>query len=802
MKDKKHKRTKHAEPMRKRVIGALLLALVVTGALWCMGIVKPVSGLAAFGQMGTYDEILRPIKKGVVVAQTFSAPEEEFAALELTVRGNADAQPGVLLASLWDADTEKCLQSWKVDTKPFLFEVNQMMLHLDQPITDAEGRTFRLEVTSDATAENAYRLWKSLTRTYVGSLTLNGMHATGELFMRFYKADTTSVNVLYLFLLCLMGSSAVLILPGELRKFRERRKLLPVNGAQRDTRLRTAVIGELVLLVLTLVWIRLGQIDTLRIASLRTPVVEFWVLTFSAVWWTTVYWADMSKRPETIYLIAILSCGLVYLTSTPLAVPISWDEAIHFDRTVSLAHFITGKTYVANRWVCEGPVLLGDYFDATSVYRRQGVLQDMYVTGAKGDVCPDYLRLLSAICYAPGALFLLIGQLLPISFAKSYAFGELGNLLLYAVLTYFAVRKVRSGKMIVATSALVVVSVFQAAHYTYDSWLTAFFIYGFACFIAAMQEDRVLTTRDQVLMIGAFVLGNCAKACYFPIMAVLLWLPEDKFSDADHCIRFRSAVLSSMTALALTIVLGMKLPQTVVHLAVEFFVLYWPVLWVWRWMHKRRMSTRVLLILVFFVLLAAGGLFMLYRVVPRIMNVGDARGGDVNAPAQLLNILQHPLRCGRIMVEYLVTKLFYFGEEKSWLMNFNNIENLPKPMIWRFFPPALLALVAVTDKSELDRWERRGWVRWTTVALGLLICLLITMILYVDFTPYGLSEVKGVQARYLLPLFYPFLAVIGSASIRNEMSRTAYNSMCLGSAVFILLFGIWETAISSYSWMV
>ena len=88
---------------------------------------------------------------------------------------------------------------------------------------------------------------------------------------------------------------------------------------------------------------------------------------------------------------------------------------------------------------------------------------------------------------------------------------------------------------------------------------------------------------------------------------------------------------------------------------------------------------------------------------------------------------------------------------------------------------ALLVIVTITDKNEYDGISSS----WIVRAVNLLIfggsIVLIATALYISYTPVGSHVINGCQPRYLIPLLFPLLSVIGYSNVKNKMNRSVYN---------------------------
>ena len=72
----------------------------------------------------------------------------------------------------------------------------------------------------------------------------------------------------------------------------------------------------------------------------------------------------------------------------------------------------------------------------------------------------------------------------------------------------------------------------------------------------------------------------------------------------------------------------------------------------------------------------------------------------------------------------------------------------------------------------------RGWAH--LVLFGTVV--LVATSLYVGFTPVRLATINGCQPRYLLPILFPSIYLLGSGKIQNNMDRSWYNMLIFAGA--------------------
>ena len=82
------------------------------------------------------------------------------------------------------------------------------------------------------------------------------------------------------------------------------------------------------------------------------------------------------------------------------------------------------------------------------------------------------------IAYIPMAVFLFIGKNLKLPFSAVFALGKFGNLLIYVIVMFWAIRLAKSRKLLLAFVAMLPTPLFLASSYTYDSVVFSFITLG------------------------------------------------------------------------------------------------------------------------------------------------------------------------------------------------------------------------------------------------------------------------------------------------------------------------------------
>ena len=437
----------------------------------------------------------------------------------------------------------------------------------------------------------------------------------------------------------------------------------------------------------------------------------------------------IGERPELGFLAVALICGSLLSFSEPKAY-VNWDEQIHYKNAEKISLAVIGgfsrPNTVKSSYSLQEQGRLNEKVD--SQYKKAQVKSRDF-----SDVF-SYGR----IAYIPSAFALAVGGLLHLPYHIIFIFGRWINILIYALVVFFAIRKLKSGKMIMSVVALFPTAIFLASNYNYDSWLTAFTMLGLAYLFTELQEpEKKLTKRNAIIMVGAFVLGLSPKAIYFPLMILLYLIGREKF---DTLKKYR--VYLAATTVAILFVAG--------SFCLPFL---------------------------------AGG-----------MDHSDNRGGNgVNSAQQVQFILSNPLGYLKILGNFTVSYINPLNA--GGLVSFFAYLGMTKGF-WILL--CLLGVVVFTDRNEYDKKTSSWKMKLLMIMIYLINVALVSSALYVAFTPVGSISINGVQPRYLIPLVFPLLFVLGGSRFKNPLNKNIYNLFVFSLASAILLFGIWDLIIKFY----
>ena len=441
----------------------------------------------------------------------------------------------------------------------------------------------------------------------------------------------------------------------------------------------------------------------------------------------------LANKPENFFLLLTLIAGGLLAFVLPDATRVSLDDGYHFQHAMNystLGHVrFTGaewdamqeeneKNYELDRWEA--------FLSAQDAKYNEGAV---YVTSGFHLSVKEYWL-------AAHGLGLFLGRVLHLRFWDIWSLGRLTGLLAYALIGYFAIRRLKSGKMILAASLMIPSNVFLAANYSYDPGVTAGITISCAYWIAQWQErEKKLAAGDVAVMVVGMLFACYAKAIYFPMLLMFLFLPRSKFRNRKHRAAYTAVILLTMAAVMLYILLPLG---------------------------------------------KSGG-------------QGDTRAeGNVNTFGQIQFILSNPLLYAEYLLHFLRD---YLDPNKAagllCAFGYQGGGGHTVPVLMT------LAVITFTDARAENLLPDIKTRACSLVLLAGTMILMVTS-MYVWFSAVGSSAFPGVQPRYLLPLVYPAMALMGSNRTRNQVSPALYNGAAFAMMTFTVMAGTMYNVVEYY----
>lgn len=452
-------------------------------------------------------------------------------------------------------------------------------------------------------------------------------------------------------------------------------------------------------------------------------IIRSFILSVSiAVGFLFCFRKTLAKKAEIIFLVLSLLIGGNIAFFAADTSRISWDDGYHYLAANSYSYLGDNRLSFAETNATKYPP--DQQYEVEKLDELHAQQNADYKAGA-GAIDARRLGLKNYWSGFSG-IGLYLGRVLGFPFHLIWEFGRFAGLLAYSIIGYYAIRRLKSGKMILASVLMIPENLFLAANYSYDPGVTIFIALGMAYYFAEWQEpEKKLTWFNTGIMIGALFVGCYTKAIYFPLLLFPLFLPKSKFENPKQRLWFIGLTIGAMLLLILSFALPMIRPGA---------------------------------------------------------SEGDKRGGeDVNASRQIAFILSNPLEYTRILTGFLKSYL-HPDKASSFLSSFAYYGKTPNSGVYL----VILAMVIFTDKNLCDNhFAGKGWMRALLLfAIFGTMCLVATS-MYIMFTPVGLDTINGCQPRYMLPLFFPTFFLLGWKGINNRTNRTIYNGIVFALAGYV-----------------
>lgn len=438
---------------------------------------------------------------------------------------------------------------------------------------------------------------------------------------------------------------------------------------------------------------------------------------------------QLAEKPEKLFLAIVLITGFVMLFGTPIK-HICWDLDSHYPWAVHSSYsemaYLTGADVAIDRVAPQS--LLNSGFSLES-YKSDLA----YITGLDGMLLKQAEAQFS-IAHLPAGIVLSVARMLGASFAVRYTLGRITYLLVYAFVCYFAIKKIKSGKMILATILLFPTLLFMATNYSYDNWVVAFSALGMAYYVNILQEpEKPIKTSDTIIMCLAFALAALPKLVYILLMGIPFFVYK-KWQNKKEIIRYYS-----------------------------------------------------ILVAVFVVVFALFAITSLTKVG----GGGDLRGGNVSPSGQIKFILSNPIEYAKILVKFLRQYLSIDGMK-------NYISNFAYFGVGRWWPifVVLLGVTAVTDTKDGLKFKIPLVIKILSVLFFVCMSALIATALYIDFTPVGNNGILGCQPRYIIPLLAPLLLLVTGQRKNIIKEKDVYNGFILLTASVAVMSDLYFSMIS------
>ena len=447
--------------------------------------------------------------------------------------------------------------------------------------------------------------------------------------------------------------------------------------------------------------------------------LTFLIAVVTAVYILIRLYKVIANRVEIVFAAVALIIGIGSIMASPRFTAYTWDDDIHYVRAISLASVFDFVKYDADKVMLENDVYItnmvsektfsAELFDANSALLEE-VYDDQHaavadVLNRDDNIGYDTKLGTYSIAYVAPAIAIIIAKGLRLSYASVFIAGKIGILLSYIGIIYFAIKRVKSGKMLIALIDLSPTAFLMATTYSYDWWVTAWIIAAYSFYISELQNiDEPIEIHNLLLMWMCIIIGIVPKWIYVILALPFMFIPARKFSS-----------------------------------------------------RKLRLSYYGLFIAVAIV----GYAILIHPALHGAIGQGDLRGGgDVSPFWQLFGIYANPLAYAKVLMSNMATYLnplncTMYLSEYAFLGHSNS-----------GYIVAIFILIMGLIDGNANRY--RGAISRGVVLVSIFVLVSAIMtIFYLIYTPVASTVINGCQPRYLIPCILPFMYAIGIDGLKK-----------------------------------
>lgn len=339
----------------------------------------------------------------------------------------------------------------------------------------------------------------------------------------------------------------------------------------------------------------------------------------------------------------------------------------------------------------------------------------------------------TALFYMPQAIGLFVGRMFTLNAYSLMVWGRIFNLMTYVTLTFFGLRKMPVYRNIFLAVALMPMTIYQAASFSYDGMLMGLcFLFTGLCFNYAYEKEK-LSWKDVIILGTILGLLCLCKYVYVCLGLLVFIIPMKKFGGAKE---------------------------------------YW--------------KSFAIALIPFFVIVG----IMVYSSAMISVSTETITEGGGTQITPLGFVLQNPKFLIMAMLRTIPMYFSYYVEHLSTLgwLNF-----VLEPL--RYLMPIFICVVAALDTQEVSEKQtlKDKILYFSTFAITVLAGLFGLYIMDSVANPIGAPTVQGYQGRYTIPVLMLLLMSMASIKVENKIENFSYKvmgvmSMFLCFTAVILIF--------------
>nr|WP_245363223.1 DUF2142 domain-containing protein [Cohnella thailandensis] len=436
-----------------------------------------------------------------------------------------------------------------------------------------------------------------------------------------------------------------------------------------------------------------------------------------------------------LFVVFSLISGIVFA----VILPPSTDEWAHFNRAYSISE---GNIVLPSKGDTTGSYIPSSLRDLNAYYKDlyswQKGLEEELNQNDKVFVAFPNSGVYSPVPYLSQSIGILFGRFLDLSPLIVFIISRIMNLVSWAVLLYFAIKRIPYGKSLIFGLALLPISIETAASCSADALLFAssFLLIAEILNIYHNPIKRIEKDNIKLLAVIICIIALCKPG--FCLLALLLFvIPSQYYGSGKKYVYTNTLILASGGILTLlwTLLVGKSSDALAV------------------WMQ-------------------------------------NIYGPGIDSKEQLINVLRDPTVFVKATIHAIDgEKQLYYWQMflKTWVTPY-----APTLFMIIYSFVFILSLIFESDPIR-DTISIRG--KSIMVGVFLLISMAIYGIFYLTITPVGALGIKGTQGRYFIPLLPVLLLTVKS---KWSISVKSSDVLLANLLFYISFFGVLYSMLSYY----
>lgn len=445
----------------------------------------------------------------------------------------------------------------------------------------------------------------------------------------------------------------------------------------------------------------------------------------------------IEKRLELVFLILGILFGTAYTFSHGITLN-GWDEQVHYSCIYQMS-YLGGVDQSDANSMYENLMVPGSDTSEELTDISAWVNSKAKVSGSQPKDYP-FTTVFGRVGYVFEAMAMGIARLFGGPFAAMIYICNLANMLVYVLITTIAIKHCRIGKPIMFFMALMPIQFVLACAFSYDGFVNAFMMLGFALFTEEYVDRGPVNYKRLACGLLAMGLGIIPKAVYSPAILIFALLPKRKFENTTNPKKERRKLLAVCLIAALLLAATFILPT----------------------------------------LMSGSGGTDLYS---------DPRRAAANVSEQLKLVFSHPFAYAGLLLDNIFkSQAPYYLGTKVWT-NFAYAGKYTGTALW--LVPAFLTFITLTQaetEEGLLPQDEKGFclVKAGGLILAFLSECLVWTALYLAFNPVGEERIAGVQGRYILPFAYVISLLFYNRRVHTGLSKRSYHMIIVAGAAYVM----------------